>query len=87
MLFFLICSVPEVYKSFPRTLDRGRRLDIYFLMRHRVLKPDATSVETDASVGITSRGSVFKIAPNRTTDGRELATNLMVAPRMEVNLQ
>ena len=40
---------------------------------------DVTSMETDTAVGVGTRSTVFQIAANRKTNGRQLAADLVVA--------
>ena len=56
------------------------------LVRNGVLETDAAGMQADAAIGVAARRSIFEVAANGAAYGCELASDLMVAPSVEVHL-
>ena len=52
-----------------------------------MLKRDAPSVEADGCVGVAARIAVFQVAANGTANVRQLATNLMMPTRKQLDFK
>lgn len=66
----------------PETLLRDGGDEVEPFPRDGMGEGDASGEETDAGVGIATRGAVLEIASDRATQGSELATDLMVSAGM-----
>lgn len=55
-------------------------------LAHGMRQGDVAGEQADTSAGITSRCAVLQVSLDRATEGGELATDLMMAPRMELDL-
>jgi hypothetical protein len=51
-----------------------------------VLEGDTPGMEADGSIRVAARITVFQVATDGTTDVRQLATNLMVPSRKQLDL-
>ena len=50
-------------------------------------KLDAVGLQRDAAVGIAALCPILQVAPDGSTDGRELTAYLMVTPRHQLHLK
>lgn len=70
----------------PETLVGDGRRQGERKLAHGMRQGDVAGEEADTSAGIASGCAVLEVSLDRATEGGELATDLMMAPRMELDL-
>lgn len=75
------------FEGVPEIVVGNRCRDDDVLVTDRVHELDTASMQRYASIGIAALGTVFQVALDGATDGRQLAAYLVVTTRLEVNLK
>ena len=74
-------------EAMPYPVVRQRGFHVYFLLGHRMHEAYAPGMKANPPVGIAAWRAILQVALDGTAYFGQLATDLMVAPRLQVHFQ